>query len=374
MPWLPALLMVAAAILFPAAGADGPVIRRALKHLQERSSDYVGRRLNVSGSMEVVSRGHPFSDNNPSETRQFRRSQLQVHSVEVLSKAEVRAGSGADGVHVGHDRGLGFTESFCDQQGWRRDWSDEFDGEALDASAWEVVGSDGRDQLDLLAGPLSVTACRTAECRKENVNVKGGKLELLSERQEDASGGAPKYFSGAISTRGRKTWDDSTPYRVCVAAKLPGAGSNQGIWPAHWMLPDNGFSDKCMDGGEMDIMEMVNGDGGAFGTYHWMDTKEHCPNFDAHHKSKFARTAMPADWNTKFHEYAVERGPGHVAFVVDGKVMTNFTAEDGVELVHTPFYLILNTAVGGPWPGEADSQTNFPVEHVVDYVRSARKL
>jgi beta-glucanase (GH16 family) len=36
---------------------------------------------------------------------------------------------------------------------------------------------------------------------------------------------------------------------------------------------------------------------------------------------------------------------------------------------HTPHYLILNTAVGGAWPGNPDATTSFPQFHDIDYVR-----
>ncbi|MYW09486.1 glycoside hydrolase family 16 protein, partial [Streptomyces sp. SID2563] len=34
-----------------------------------------------------------------------------------------------------------------------------------------------------------------------------------------------------------------------------------------------------------------------------------------------------------------------------------------------PFFLILNLAVGGYWPGDPDGNTAFPSELVVDHVR-----
>ena len=44
-------------------------------------------------------------------------------------------------------------------------------------------------------------------------------------------------------------------------------GAAQGIWPAHWMMPD---VEACWpDLGEMDILEMINGDGRVHATYHW---------------------------------------------------------------------------------------------------------
>ena len=34
-----------------------------------------------------------------------------------------------------------------------------------------------------------------------------------------------------------------------------------------------------------------------------------------------------------------------------------------------PFYLIVNSAVGGQWPGSPDTTTTFPQPMLIDYVR-----
>jgi len=268
-------------------------------------------------------------------------------------------------------------QSFCEGNGFNVEWADEFNRPDLDPEVWHVVNSEGRaagPQTSVVAG-LEVTACRTAHCRQDNVRVKDGKLHLLSERSsEDAS----KFFTGAVTTKGQKAWADSPSYRMCVSAKLPGSpgASGKGIWPAHWMLPDNGISESCLDEGEMDIMEMINSDGGSYSTFHWMSSypQKKCADFDTFHKSAHALTRMPATWNSHFHEYALERSPHHLAFAVDGKVVLNVSGSDaGTELSHTPFFLILNTAIGGAWPGEPTELTQLPVEHVIDYVRVARQ-
>ncbi|HTX53498.1 MAG TPA: hypothetical protein VMD08_08805, partial [Candidatus Baltobacteraceae bacterium] len=38
-----------------------------------------------------------------------------------------------------------------------------------------------------------------------------------------------------------------------------------------------------------------------------------------------------------------------------------------------PFFLILNVAVGGQWPGNPDSTTEFPQRMLVDYVRVSQR-
>ena len=38
-----------------------------------------------------------------------------------------------------------------------------------------------------------------------------------------------------------------------------------------------------------------------------------------------------------------------------------------------PFFLLLNLAVGGNWPGDPDGTTQFPQQMLVDYVRVYQK-
>jgi len=278
-------------------------------------------------------------------------------------------------LNVKHSRGK-MAASFCSTGGeWVQEWSDEFDGEALDKTSWDVISSAQRGPVTVPVGDLSVTACREAECRAENVHVSSGLLHLVSDRD---TGNSSKYHTGGITTRGHRAWADAPgPYRMCISAKLPKGAGGAGVWPAHWMLPDNGYSDRCLDEGEMDIMEMINEDGGSYSTYHWMSSwpRVKCADFRTYHQSAHALTHMPSTWGTEFHEYAVERSAEHIAFAVDGRVVLNIAANPDIGLVlsHTPHFLILNTAVGGAWPGHPSVETTFPVEHTIDYVRVSRK-
>lgn len=263
--------------------------------------------------------------------------------------------------------------SFCSEAGWNQEWADEFLEDKL-GSSWETVTS-ADTQVDHSApvSGLGVTACRSARCRPENVRLENGHLILRSERSaEDPT----KFFTGAVTTRGLKNWKDDVPYRLCVSAKLPGTeGKSRGMWPAHWMLPDNGLSEQCLDEGEVDLMEMINGDGGAYSTYHYMSSWPNisCGDFNTYHKSRNTLTQIP-HWNEHFHEFAVERSKDHITYAIDGRVVHHVPADRlSAELSHSPFFLILNTAVGGSWPGEPTAETKLPAEHVIDYVRVSRR-
>jgi len=250
--------------------------------------------------------------------------------------------------------------SFCEQSGWTKVWYDEFTGDTLDNTSW-TIDTQGND-----------SRVRDALGTTDNVYIEKGHLVLRSQKE---SIGGYSFTSGAVQTRGLRSWSGLT--RVCVQAKLPGGqGGGNGIWPAHWLMPDN---DKCWpSNGEIDIMEMINGDGVTHGTYHWQ-VNGSCGDYPHHHPSIGSSTSASSTWATGFHEYAVEYSNQHIAFVFDEHVFKNITtnskASSGqhAEFFAVPYYLILNTAVGGPWPKPVDASTVFPAYHYIDYVKVSQR-
>jgi beta-glucanase (GH16 family) len=77
--------------------------------------------------------------------------------------------------------------------------------------------------------------------------------------------------------------------------------------------------------------------------------------------------------NTAFHLYAVEWSPNDIKFFFDDHLIAEHTPADlpqGTHWVYDhPFYILLNLAVGGYWPGNPDATTVFPQQMLVDYVR-----
>jgi beta-glucanase (GH16 family) len=88
----------------------------------------------------------------------------------------------------------------------------------------------------------------------------------------------------------------------------------------------------------------------------------------------FPGGAVAAD---DFHVFAVEWEPAAIRFYVDGSLYATRTAADlpaGQRWVFDhPFFLLLNVAVGGSWPGSPDATTVFPQTMLVDYVRVYRR-
>ena len=75
----------------------------------------------------------------------------------------------------------------------------------------------------------------------------------------------------------------------------------------------------------------------------------------------------------EYHVFALEWEPGEIRFYVDGKL---FETQRAAELpagtswaFNHPFFLVFDLAVGGNWPEDPDSKTQFPASMFVDYVR-----
>lgn len=251
--------------------------------------------------------------------------------------------------------------SFCDAPGFARVFEDEFSGGALDAASWSASNGTARED----------SSCREAMCLSRNVGVAGGALTLTSRRE---AAGWASFTTGAVNSQGKRFWPSDPGFRVCVSAQLPGGGvggakQGAGYWPAIWMMPNDA---SCWpDHGEHDIMEMINGDGNDFGSYHvTVDANSTCKYSDAGGNTAGAR--FVPGFNSSFHEYAMERTPTSYSYAVDGVVFFNSSLlAPGVRLVNTSWYIILNLAIGGPWPEPPTDETVFPALQLFDYVRVA---
>jgi beta-glucanase (GH16 family) len=77
-----------------------------------------------------------------------------------------------------------------------------------------------------------------------------------------------------------------------------------------------------------------------------------------------------------FHTYGIIWSPGMMQFYVDDPANIYFVQdasdlpEGGEWVFDHPFYLIMNLAIGGDWPGSPDATTPNPAEILVDYVRA----
>jgi len=243
-------------------------------------------------------------------------------------------------------------------EGWKLVWSDEFngpDGSSVDRSKWVLeTGSEGwgNNELEYYTD------------RAANVFLRDGNLVIraLSENYPESDPKGRKYTSGRLKTLGKFS---RTYGRFEARIKLP---FGQGMWPAFWMLGDDIEKADWPGCGEIDIMENVGKE--PF----MIHGSIHGPGYTGNVGIEAPYT-LPGGkrFADDFHVFAVEWSPDSIAFFVDQTMYVKRTRADlrpGWKWVFDkPFFLILNLAVGGDWPGAPDSSTRFPQEMLVDYVR-----
>ena len=257
---------------------------------------------------------------------------------------------------------LAQSSSSAAPEGWTLSWSDEFNapnGSTVDLSKWvpETGGNGwGNQELEYYTA------------RPQNAFLQDGNLviKVLAEKYTGADGVARDYTSARLKTLGKF----SQKYgRFEARIKIP---RGQGIWPAFWMLGSDiekrGWP-KC---GEIDIMENIGKEPAlVHGTIHG-------PGYNgANGLGAPYSLADNQPFADDYHVYAVEWEPKAIRFYVDDHLYETRTPADlpaGTKWVYGhPFFLLLNVAVGGGWPGNPDATTVFPQSMLVDYVRVYKK-
>jgi beta-glucanase (GH16 family) len=158
------------------------------------------------------------------------------------------------------------------------------------------------------------------------------------------------------------------PTTTSRSDEFDGLPAGQGIWPAFWMLGADIASVGWPACGEIDIMENIGREPSiAHGTVHGRGYSGG--------NGVSARYTLPAGqaFAQGFHVFAIQWASRAIAFSVDGTTYATVTPSSlpaGTSWVFDkPFFLILNVAVGGTFPGPPDATTTYPQEMIVDYVR-----
>jgi beta-glucanase (GH16 family) len=171
--------------------------------------------------------------------------------------------------------------------------------------------------------------------------------------------GTCAYTSAKLTTRQAQLATFSQGYGYFEARiKVP---TRKGLWPAFWLVGEDITYAGPRKAGEIDIMEALGDEP--------REVQQHAHGPDLNFGKAFTLPTgqSVADW----HTYAVHWTPNQIQWRVDGQVtqsMTKKQAGDGWVFDH-PFYILLNLAVGGDWPGTPDATTAFPARMLIDYVR-----
>jgi len=237
-------------------------------------------------------------------------------------------------------------------------WADEFDGaagSAPDQTKWNYdIGGNGWGNNEL----------ETYTRRPENVFLDGDGhlvIKLIKETLKGPDGIKRNYTSARLLTRDKFTQRYG---RIEARLRLP---FGQGIWPAFWMLGANSDSVGWPMCGEIDIMENIGREPSInHGSLHGPGYSGGSPLtgiYTLPDGQKFA---------DDFHTFAIEWEPTAIRFYVDGNLYQTKTTADAAGKLWVfdhPFFIIMNVAVGGSFPGSPDQTTIFPQTMTVEYVR-----
>jgi beta-glucanase (GH16 family) len=233
-------------------------------------------------------------------------------------------------------------------QNWQLAWSDEFDSSLIDLTSWthETGGNGwGNNELEYYTN------------RNVNSYIEDGKL-IIKAQQE--SYGGRSYTSARLKTQGKRFWLYG---KIEARMKLP---YGQGIWPAFWMLGENIPSAGWPACGEIDIMEMIGGqnrENTVHGTAHWDNSGQH-----AQYGGDYSLSS--GTFADDFHVFTIEWDKSLIKWYVDNSRYTTIDITPaGLSEFHQEFFIVLNLAVGGNWPGNPNSSTTFPQYLEVDYLR-----
>ncbi len=235
--------------------------------------------------------------------------------------------------------------------GWNLVWNDEFDGpkdSAVDGSKWTLTNKGdgfGNNELEFYRNGTS------------NAALDGNGFLVITAKKESYMNRS--YTSAKLDTQGKF---DHLYGRFEARIKIP---KGQGIWPAFWMLGNDIGTAGWPTCGEVDIMENIGKEPSAVhGSLHGPGGGDFTGTYTMPNSGKLADA---------FHVYAVEWEMNVVRFYFDDQNYATRKPSDlpsGAKWVYDhPFFIILNVAVGGNWPGSPDGTTQFPQTMIVDYVR-----
>jgi len=236
-------------------------------------------------------------------------------------------------------------------------WADDFSGSAgaaPDGSKWAHDtggGGWGNSELEYYTNSTS------------NAALDGNGHLIITARKENPNNyncwyGRCTYTSARLLTSGHFT---QTYGRFESRIQLP---RGQGLWPAFWMLGSNIGSVGWPNCGEIDVMENIG--------------REPSINHGSMHGPGYSGgNSITGSYNNgsaladTYHVFRLDWGPSSAQFSVDGNVYETRTPSDtrgNPWVFNHPFFMLLNVAVGGGWPGSPDGSTQFPQQMKIDYV------
>lgn len=227
-------------------------------------------------------------------------------------------------------------------QDWELVWSDEFTtGIGSDWVFEYGNGSSGWGNNEL------------QYYQESNATVTDGVLEITAKLE---SVGGYSYTSARMKTLGQASWKYG---KMEARIKLP---AFTGSWPAFWMLGETIYSAGWPACGEIDVMEQINTEAKSYATVHWTNSNGSYTNSGS----------SISNIVTDFHVYAIEWDELEIRWYIDDVQYYAVDISDGTngsDELHEEFFILLNMAIGGNWPGFTVDESALPATMYIDYVR-----
>ncbi len=254
------------------------------------------------------------------------------------------------------DETLPPSTSVTQYDGYTLIWNDEFNGLAISNLNWTYETGDGT-AYGLPSGwgndekQIYTNAADNSFIEEDADGVSA----LVIVAQEESPG---NYTSAKLTTQELQSFRFG---RIEARIKLP---TDRGMWPAFWMLGDNKSEVDWPGCGEIDIMELVGQEPNVIhGTAHYTDANK---MLSSNGEPNMLATG---NFDDAYHDFRLDWTPSSLIFSLDEVPYHTVTIEDDMKEFLRSFYLILNVAVGGNWPGDPDATTSFPQKMYVDYIR-----
>lgn len=264
-------------------------------------------------------------------------------------------------------------------------WSDEFNGTELDTTAWTYSDSS------------SSCSCSEQETYTRScVTVENGNLVIWSKY----SSTFPHYPSGRIDSHDKKIF--TYGYFECRMIAPVGQVSGPGLWSAVWLMGNSIYHGVAWPTcGEMEIYEQrpsdtivtasqpqpvpaTIGDDEFIACCHYANNTGPYPG-PSYHTCQHNYSQCLCDG---YHTYGLLWDSTHVEYYFDDTLFwgpdfpivngTNFgtpsiNLPENAVAFHSPFYWIINVAVGGSYQGANINNAIFPTKMLIDYVRVYQK-
>ncbi|MBQ2185723.1 MAG: glycoside hydrolase family 16 protein [Bacteroidaceae bacterium] len=240
------------------------------------------------------------------------------------------------------------------QPKWKLTWTEDFNKNVLDEAVWSKTDRGSADWQN--------TQSKDPRC----FDFRKGCLVLRGIVNDDLTKDDAPYLTGGVWTKDKFAFEPEC--RIEIRARLHRA---QGAWPAIWLLPFDGAKYPWPHGGEIDIMERLNGDSIAYQTVHSGYTVVLKRN--EYPRNGGIGRIDPDDFNV----YGVDILEDSVSFHLNGKHTFSYPRiENEAQNGQYPFmvaqHLLLDMQLGGQWVGEVNPQ-DLPVEMEIDWVKYYRK-